>query len=198
MEFPSVNDDWIKSAARIIAPGAIAVGPYIIVLAYYVADVKRFWLEHDTAFGAIVSIGVVVVGLLLEEIGALTEGVWDSLLTQQNRGHLDTWYRYLALKMKDEYVAERYIQRVLVNFKFELSMVPAVIAFATGLIWIQCLFYPWEMTSFVEILAGLAALTLFLLWESYQSADLLSRTRTLLVDAARVAADTARASGSPN
>jgi hypothetical protein len=198
MDFPSVNDDWIKSAARVIAPGAIAVGPFILILTYYVADVRRFWLEHDTAFGAIVSIGVVVAGLLLEEIGALIEGVWDSLIMQQNPSHLDVWHRYLALKTKDEYVAERYIQRVLVNFKFELSMVPAVTTFAIGMVWLQCLFYPWEMISFVEILAGLVILIAFLLWESYQSAKLLSRTRTRLVRAVSDDSDAGPVSESPN
>jgi uncharacterized membrane protein YgdD (TMEM256/DUF423 family) len=172
--------------ATIVAPGAVALSPYLVVLGHYVPVVARFWTEHATAFGLIAALAVLIVGFLFDEIGALIEVHWDERLKRRYTDHAVVWRVYLQLKLKDDLVGQRYLRDVLTRMKFELAMSPALLVCALGLNWINHLFGPWSRWVMIMFSGSLAVVSGFFLWESYQSADLLTRTRRAIVDAMRL------------
>jgi hypothetical protein len=148
--------------------------------------VARFWTEHPTAFGLILAVAILIVGFVFDEVGAMIEVAWDALLKRRHKDHAIVWRVYLQLKLKDELVGQRYLRDVLTRMKFELAMSPALVLCTVGLNWINHIFGPWSRCVMMLLSALLALVSLFLLWESYQSADLLSRTRGAIVDAMRL------------
>src|SRR5690242_18241886 len=102
MDFPSaVKTDALRPVATIVAPGAVALSPYIVVLGHYVPVVTRFWTEHATAFGLIAALGILITGFVFDELGALIEVRWDELLKERDKDHGIVWRVYLQLRLKD-------------------------------------------------------------------------------------------------
>lgn len=187
MDFSSaVKSDALRPVATIVAPGAVAVTPYIVVLGHYVPVVSRFWTEHETAFAFVVALTILIVGFLLEELGALIEVVWDERLSRRYDFHSVVWRVYLQLRLKDEVIGQRYLREILTRMKFELSMAPALLACTAGLNWGNAIYDTWSRCTITVLSLILLALAGFFLWESYQSAELLSRTRRAIVDAMRL------------
>jgi hypothetical protein len=199
MDFSSaVKSDSLRPVATIVAPGAVAVSPYVVILGYYVPVVTRFWNEHEAAFAFIVALSILTAGFILEEVGSLIEVGWDAKLMKQYDFHGDVWRIYLQLKLKDDIVGQRYLRDVLTHMKFELAMSPALLLCVVALVWINAIYAIWSACTMFFIALVLLAISAFLLWESYQSAELLSRTRRAIVDAMRldVAADLFKPSAS--
>jgi hypothetical protein len=185
VDFTSVlKNELFRPVTTLIIPGAIALGPWILVIRSYYPVVHTFWTNHPDAFVAIISICVISAGLVLDNVGAAIEYyAWDAILKHRQSGHWDRWEAYLKLKISDEYVGQRYLRNTLVRMKFELAMIPALTSFGIGLAWSDCRYHLWSTPSFtwIAILIGMAAG--FFAWESFQSAKILANTRRLLLEA---------------
>ena len=194
----AIKDDALRPLATIVAPGAIAIGPYVLVIGYYVPVVSRFWSEHETAFGFIVGLGILTAGFAVEEIAALIEVLWHRVLSNRYAAHVLLWRIYLRLREKDDIVGLRHHSDVTTRLKFELSMAPSLVICAAGLNWLNHLYGMWSRPGIVGITLVALAFAGFFLWQSFETADLLSRLRGAIVDAARLdtAADLFRPSAS--
>jgi hypothetical protein len=187
MDFTSaVKSDALRPVSTIVAPGAVAVSPFVVVLGHYVPAVSGFWSEHETAFGFIVALTILIAGFFLEELGALIEVSWDERLSRRYPFHAVVWRVYLQLKLKDDLIGQRYLREILTRMKFELSMGPALLACTVGLNWTNEIYGIWSACTMLLISFILLGLAGFFLWESYQSAELLSRTRRAIVDAMKL------------
>src|SRR5207245_3973826 len=107
-------------------------------------------------------ITVIAIGLILENLGGRIEAVWDKFINRNNNGHKDKLEAYLRLKVESEFVGQRYLRTVLVRMKFELAMLPALVSFAFGLIWLQSLYTLWTSLRFKMLLATIAGLFAYL------------------------------------
>ncbi len=186
MDFTSIlKNELFRPVTTLIVPGSIAIAPYIIVANYYVPKVFQFWGEHPSAFVAIVVVVIIATGLVLDNWGAAIEFyVLDRILEEKYPGHQDRWYRYLKLKISDEYVGQRYLRNSLVRMKFELAMAPATLLFWLGIMWVHCKYPIWSAFGLVLFSAFSLILVAYFLFEAYQSAYNLGKERELLLEAA--------------
>lgn len=185
MDFISAfKSELFRPLATLVVPGSVAIGPYVLVAAYYFPGVISFWQDHPSAFVAILVICIVAAGLIVEDLGAFLErDFWDSKLAKENEDHSDHWEAYLKLRLNDEIVGQRYLRTILTRMKFELAMVPGFFFFWCGLLWLNRLYDLWRLSRFALLSGVILLLTVYLLLESYRSASVMSATRTLIVQA---------------
>ena len=180
----AAKSEVLRPLATVFVPGMLAVSPYVIVAQHYVPRVLTFWHDHDAAFTAIIVACMLAAGLLLEDLGALLESqLIDPRLEHKDPDHIAVWRQYLQLRIKDEYVGQRYLRTIVTRLKFELAMLPAIISLWLGLLWVQCIHSVWTTRSFFVLSGFLASIGLYLFIEARLSAGLLSSTRKLLVSA---------------
>jgi hypothetical protein len=183
-----VKNEVFRPLTSVAIPGALAVAPYVILAQHYVPHVLDFWHDHDAAFSAMVVGCMLAAGLLLEDVGALLEvHIIDPLVQRKHEEHYENWRKYLQLKMKDEYVGQRYLRTVVTRLKFELSMLPALVVLWLGLVWIQVVYSTWTGWGFIALSAFVLGIALYLAIESYSSAWTLSKVRGWLIAACRLA-----------
>lgn len=179
-----------------VIPGAIALGPYVLILGFYVPPVRQFWETHPSASIAVITLFVLTVGMILENVGATIETVaWDQLVQRKYSDHLNNWNRYLKLRLKDEIIGHRYLKTLVLRMKFELSMAPALFVFWCGIIWVNALFHVWLVPGVVFISALLLAGSVYFLRSSYTSVRVLSEVRALILEA--IAAEQAAGASTP-
>lgn len=185
----ALKSEVFRPVATLVVPGALAIGPYIVVAQYYLPTITKFWQDHDGPFVAIVVVLVLAAGLILEDLGALIEIGVDAIVSKNDPRHQKDWHRYLALKLKDEIIGQRYLRTLVVRLKFELSMAPALTSMFFGLAWIQQIYAPWTTKSFVTLSFFFVVLVTYLLCEAYLSArNLGSVRRDILIAQATSAA----------
>jgi len=179
----ALKNEIFRPLTTIVVPGAFAVGPFVLITGYYVAPLHSFWVTNPNAFVSALSIVVIAAGLILEDIGSGIEVIWDKCLKGTMPDREATWNKYLKMKITDEFVGQRYLRTIMIRFKFELSMAPALLVFLLGLLWVNALYGMWNAAamSFVSLLVS--ALSAFLFWESYDSSRLLGKIHQALVDA---------------
>ncbi len=174
--------------ATLMVPGVIALLPYATQLLYTYPDIQAFAQANA---GASVVIGVIfalALGLIFEDVGAKIEVAWDNKLDKEKAGvrkadeHTDVWRRYLALTFKDEPVGQNYLRTVLIRLKFELGMVAAILVSWLGFLWLHLTIELWANRTFIIASLLAAGMLLYLIYESYDSALTLGKTRKLLVD----------------
>lgn len=184
------KSEVFRPIVTLVIPGAVAIGPYIIVAGYYVPRIQKFWDEHPSAFVAIVTIFGIAAGLVLEDIGLLIETGWDRVLDNKKNKekgadseHFINWEKYLKLELKDEIIAQRYLRIVLTWMKFELAMFPALVFLWAGLLWVNCIYNVWSELGFVLLSLFILGLASFLLYNSYLSAKNLAQKRKWIIEA---------------
>lgn len=184
------KSEVIRPLTTIVVPGAIAIAPYVLVLGYYVPLVFSFWTAHPSAFVTLVAITIFSTGLVLDNFGTHIEVSYiDRTLQKCDPKHDETWRAYLGLRIKDEYVGQRYLRQKVERLKFELSMAPAMLSFAVGLTWLQWLHGVWRWPGFVGLLGLLLLGSYYFLREAYKTACVLADTRKILVRAVASAPD---------
>jgi hypothetical protein len=179
------KSEIFRPVVTLVVPGAVSIGPYIIVAGYHIHRVREFWDEHPSAFVAIVVIFGIAAGLVLENLGAEIENLWDWILAKKDNQHNATWEDYLKLELKDEIIGQRYLRIVLTWMKFELAMFPALLSLWFGLMWVTCIYHTWSTWGFTKLSIFILGLAGYLLYSSYDSAKNLSGKRKLIIEAVR-------------
>ena len=178
-----LKNDVFRPLVSLVVPGAVAIAPWTHLAISHVQGVEDFWKQHDAAFVALLVLTVLTVGLILEGVGALVESaVFDAILAKKRARHVADWKAYLQLKMGDEFVGQRYLRTMVTRLKFELPMVPALISFTIGLVRVQQLDNTFSHAGFPYAVAGLIALTIYLLSEAWMSAKHLSTLREWILE----------------
>jgi len=178
-----LKPEVLRPFATIIVPGVIAVGPYTLLLGYYVPVVTEFWTKHPRVFSLLMATAILAVGFIIADFGELIENVCDTRLTRKNPLHDEQWHEYLRLELNDELIAQRFLRSKVTQFKFELAMVPALVIFWFGLLWLEAIYRYLPVCGFILFTIVFAIATLYLLWESYNSADALDTIRTHILKA---------------
>ncbi|HVF68475.1 MAG TPA: hypothetical protein VM914_12475 [Pyrinomonadaceae bacterium] len=186
MDFTNAfKSEIFRPLVTLFVPGCIAVAPHIVVANYYAKQVGEFWDKYPSAFTFLAVIFALAAGLTLEDIGMAIERQWDKLIYKGEPEHIERWHEYLQLDVDDEIIAQRYLRLTLTWMKFELAMVPALLSFGVGLVWVNNLYDVWKTRGVVIACLIIAALLAFLIHESYVSAQTLSLTRADVIEGAR-------------
>jgi hypothetical protein len=174
----------LRPIVTVVVPGTIACGPFTLIAGYYMPVVEHFWTVHPTAFSVLLTLAVIAFGFMIDDIGSDIEyHFWDHFLAKRDPQHKENWDRYLQLRLRDEIIGQRYLRVMLTQLKFELAMAPALAVFGCGIIWLNEIyqFFSWQaaLCSAVVLIAAIV----YFLFESWQTAGVLSRTRALIVKA---------------
>lgn len=174
----------LRPFVTIVVPGLIANAPYVLLLGHYVPPVETFWTQHPQAFAVIFGAAVLAVGFIISDLGELLEVyAWDRCLRKKDPDHTNKWHAYLKLQLDDELIAHRFLRTKVTQFKFELAMVPAVIIFWSGLLWYQLIQPIWPSGGFTLFSLAVWSVVLYLIWESWNTADGLADIRGYILDA---------------
>jgi hypothetical protein len=173
----ALKDDVFRPLATTIVPGTLAIAPYILVSAVYVPEITQFWNDHPNAFIGIIAVVVIAAGLICEDIGSEIEVRIDRRLKKRDSESQTRWEKYLTLELDEHLVGRKYLKNVLLRFKFELAMIPALISLMIGLDWLNALhlYIPWQNLILIDafILVGVGVLC----YEAYQGAKVLDGVR---------------------
>lgn len=136
----SINKSMFHQLMVIIIPGALVVIPFCMAIYMLPSDLGfrqlLITLEYeDFAIYSIVSFLILLSGMLLENIGSCIE---DSILDKDNKVSTSAWRAYLFSDCGDDKinVIHKYIDQIAFRYKFELSLIPALIIFFLEWIWI--------------------------------------------------------------
>jgi uncharacterized membrane protein YbhN (UPF0104 family) len=175
----------LRPIVTIVVPGAIATGPFVLLAGYYFPQTHNLWEQHPSAFVTILTVCVLAIGLILEDLGGhIEKDLWDCKIKKKYQRQDEDWDKYLQLRLQDEIVGQRYIQDIKTRMKFELSMVPALLTFLVGLIWTNAQYNLWSLFGGIVSSMIILLIAAYLAYESFLSAEILSRTRKLILDAA--------------
>lgn len=173
----------LRPLVTLAVPGTIAIAPFILVLGHYVPSVATFWSQHPNAFAVLIVLVVAAAGFIIDDIGANIECyIWDPLLTRHNAAHVTNWHKYLKLELSDELVGQRYLRHKFTQLKFELAMATALPIFWSGLMWLNGIYAMWSRAGVALVTIVIAGGSAYLLFESWQTASVLARTRALILE----------------
>lgn len=178
-----LKTEVIRPLVTLVVPGAIAIGPFVLLLGDYVQSVAKFWTEHPSASSALIILAVLAAGFIIEDIGTLVETGWDARLRKSDPQNDEIWRKYLQLELKDELIGQRYLRTRVTVLKFELAMASALVVFWVGLFWLQAKQPVWSCSTFVFISIFIFVGAGSLLWGSWKTRGLLAWTQKLIVEA---------------
>jgi hypothetical protein len=174
----ALKDDVFRPLATTIVPGTLAIAPYILVSAVYVPQIEQFWNDHPNAFAAAIAVIVIAAGLICEDIGSEIEAGWiDKRMKRRDPEFQTRWQRYLTLELDEHLVGRKYLKSLVLRFKFELAMIPALISLMVGLNWLNVLrLYLWwqnllVVDGFILVSVG------YFVYEAHQGAKVLDGVR---------------------
>ena len=168
----------------LIVPGAIASGPFVLVAGHYIPHVDTFWTHHPNAFAVVLTFIVLAVGFVIDDLGTNIEvRTWDRILARRNSTHDEQWNNYLKLQLNDELVGQRYLRAKFTQLKFELATGIALPIAWVGVTWLNVIYRLWGVRETYLVTLAAAVGALYLLFESWQTAGVLARTRGLILQA---------------
>jgi len=178
------KSELFRPLATIIAPGTIAITPWIFIFLNQNSFIVLYIEDYSIASAFIFIILVTVAGFILENVGARIESTWDKLLASSNSNHENEWNQYLQLKVKDEIVGQRYLRTIVTRMKFELAISPALISCLVGILALNINLKLWRCETMIIVAAVFSFVSLYMLYEAYSSAKTCARTRDQILKSA--------------
>ena len=179
-----IKPDAYPTLAVILVPGFVAAAPWVGCVFWPELQQVSTWSDATLPVSLTLLGVTLVLGLVLEDIGSTIELLWaDKRMKKSLQISNSNWERYLGLKTGTEIIGQRYLQTIRLRYKFELSMLPASVFSLLGVILGQVLGHGlgWGRTGGLSIV--LLALIAYLLRETVCSAQVLERTRQIVIDA---------------
>jgi len=168
-----------------LVPGFIVVFPYSFILWSYFPCLGLVWQSNSLILSIIGFLVAIAIGLILETFGGWIEShIWDKIIQKfVDPDHLLQWERYLQLSMNPEPIGQHYLRTKVMFMKFDLGVALAIVIGWIGFAWLQSLRVFITMRSFWLLSLLLLSLVIYLFWDSYRCAKILSQVRRLLIEA---------------
>lgn len=165
----------LRIIAGVIIPGAVALVPWLLVLAQAYPAFGDWIFSGEILPNAALVIVVFCGGMFMENFGSRLEVFFD----RQHGINYDAWSRYLR-QPQGELVGHGYISSVVTRFKFELGMIFALpIATVAVAVLAFCQNAMPEVPAAFFIPSALAT-TGYLVLEAKRGVQLLDKTRTIV------------------
>lgn len=178
----ALKPDVYRVTAIVLVPGFVAAAPWTATVFWTGLLSPGVWKAATVPASVTVFAIVLASGFILEDLGSRLEGHWaDRWLRSRAPRLTSLWWKYLTLNANGEIVAQRYLRQTLLRYKFELSMVPAGVVGATGLLLGQSLGCGLGWTRTLGMAAGLLLTSAVCFGELRAGAVLLARVRRILV-----------------
>jgi len=178
----ALKPDVYRVTAIVLVPGFVAAAPWTASVFWTQLLSRNLWQTAMVPASITVFAIVLAVGFILEDIGSRLEGNWaDRWLRKRAPRLASLWWQYLALQTDAEIVGQRYLRQTLIRYKFELSMVPAGVMGAAGLIVGEALGCGLGWARTLGIAIGLLAISAVCFYELRAGAVLLARVRRVVI-----------------
>lgn len=160
----SINKSMFHQLMVIIIPGSLVVIPFC--MAIYLLPSDRgfrqllFALDNQHfAIYAIIFFLILLVGMVLENIGSWIE---DNILDTENKVNKCAWRAYLFSNCGQDNikVIHKYIDSIVFRYKFELSLIPALIILLCEWIWILSIEPNYFNSHYTAFITALILITL--------------------------------------
>jgi hypothetical protein len=176
----AVRTDVVPVIATVIAPGAFVSGPYLWAGLSDRETLRAFFDQHEAVAVASAILVWVVAGFLVESLGSYVEVYWIDRARDDHQEMLDAWWRYLRVAWDKEPIGQRYLRRLLVQFKFELNMFVAALGSIPGVIWLGFTGWLTDLTAAL-IIGGLCIGASALFNAANGSSEVLAKVRAELL-----------------
>lgn len=192
----ALKPDIYPTLSVILVPGFVCAAPWVAGVFWPALQLASTW-EQAALPIALTALGVTLVfGYLLEDIGSTVEVLWaDKRMMKKLRKFREganpgatvtvqsNWDEYLGLKTSDEIIGQRYLRSIRLRYKFELSMLPAVVLSAIGLVVSQIVGHGLGVLNTRWVVGICIFIAIYLARETACSAWVLERTRQIVIDA---------------
>ena len=189
MDFSSaLRPDVYRIVVTNLVPGFVGVAPWVAGYFWPALQDAGFWQESGVLIPVSITLAAIVLtaGLVFEDIGSRVEIRWaDSWLNKKCPRLCRNWKTYLAQQRDESLIAQGYLRAILLRFKFELSMIPALVSFCIGVVASELNGNGFGATPTAVVLLFVLALLFMLLDEVRRGAVVLLRTRQIIVRANR-------------
>ena len=172
------QSEVFRPIVTLVIPGFYASATLSVASLQRFVKLRELIDSYPSASATVFLLGVITLGLILEEIGARIELYFDECLSKSPsfERHFDEWYEYLRLAFVAEPVGHRYLRTLVLRLKFELGMTVATVPFAAGAMFLKA---PWIWR--IVICAGALLLGTYLCFEAKHSDKGLSEVRRELL-----------------
>ena len=177
----ALRGDAFRPFATVVAPGALGVAPFAVLLYGYHDAASAFWDTHPIATGMALFIASLAAGFVFENIGARVEALIDRRITKADPSHMEYWQRYLLLAFDPEPVGQRYLRTLLFRMKFELGILGSLPAQLVGWLMLLAAMHAPVYCSVIAVIA-FALIAVWFYFEAFDSAQNLSGVRRRLVE----------------
>ncbi|HSX59634.1 MAG TPA: hypothetical protein VLF18_05500 [Tahibacter sp.] len=176
-----IKPDVYRIVIVTMVPGFLATSPWLSGVFWPGLKLASTWKDMLIPIGLTGFAVCLIVGLILENIGSEIEVHFADKWVVKNNNKLDNWNAYLQLETDAEFVGQRYIRSFLIRFKFELSMIPALVISAAGLL--ASLYFNQGLTvpQTATLVTLMFTIAIWFLFAVRQSALVLAQTRELLI-----------------
>lgn len=156
------KNEVFRPIASIVLPGMLALGPFAVVLANAVAEVRSLYTSQPVVYFLLFVGASTIVGMLLENLGSSIErGIDRCMEVEYLPGVNAIWAAYLRMPCSDSY-ARKYLGSLITRLKFINSMLPAVYIFGFGLWALHLQLDRWQTQTMIVLSMGLFVLSAWL------------------------------------
>ena len=178
----ALKPDVYRVTAIVLVPGFVAAAPWTATVFWTGLLSRDLWQTAMVPASVTVFAIVLATGFILEDLGSRLEAAWaDRWLRKRAPRLMSLWWRYLSLRTDSEIVGQRYLRQTLLRYKFELSMVPAGLAGATGLVIGETLGCGLGWPRTIGVSLGLLLTSAICFRELRAGAVLLARVRRIVI-----------------
>lgn len=164
----SINKSMFHQLIVIIIPGALVVLPFCMAIYLLPSNIVFIQLvcflgEKNVAFYSIISLIILLVGMILENIGSWIEDAW---LDKPNNVKISAWNFYLFSDCGDNKIKvfHKYVDSIAFRYKFELSLIPALSFLFVEWLWILHLECNYFNCFAIAIITSGILLVLWFTW----------------------------------
>jgi hypothetical protein len=189
MDFASaLRPDAYRVVLTNVIPGFVGTAPWVAGFFWPALMDVGFWSNSGIAFPVTITLAAIALaaGLVFEDIGSRVETYWaDAWLKRRCPRFSRGWREYLAQRRDESLIAQGYLRAILLRFKFELSMIPALVSSCIGVIIAELDgngLGIGQTFILALVMFGLAAM---LLDEVRKGAVVLTRTRRIILRGAK-------------
>jgi hypothetical protein len=98
--FSAFISEVFRPLVTLLIPGAIAISTWFVALLWHFHDLRTLVFNNHAEVGIVLVLAMTFAGLVLEDMGARVETLFDARRERQVGKQFDNWYAYLRTAFK--------------------------------------------------------------------------------------------------
>jgi hypothetical protein len=182
--FSAFTSEVFRPLVTLLIPGAIAISTWFVGLLWHFHDLRTLVFNNHAEVGIVLVLGMTFAGLVLEDMGARVETLFDARREKIGGKQFENWNAYLRTAFKADPIGRRYVRTLVLRLKFELGIAFAMLSAGAGLLWLWSMGLSCKAVLITELLCVLFTAWGFL--EGWSTHDTLAKNRANLLQEIRI------------